>query len=217
MTIERLTPYITPVSMRDVYEFGVCSGDSLCSISQVYNSKYVRIKNMFGFDSFCGLPEEQNDPLNQYIAGDFSAKDRLKTQSVDETVSVVANKISQYFTGENLVLIEGFFENTLKDEIVEKYNMGPASLINVDCDTYTSTLECLDFMFRNKLVKPGTVVRFDDWGSLNYLDYGSGESRAFKEISEKYRVEWLAVDAVNYGKPAPECVIMIFQVLKIGE
>lgn len=217
MTIDNLTPYINHTKMKDVYEFGVCDGGSLCDIAKVYNFRSIEINNMFGFDSFCGLPQETADELNEYKAGDFSAKDRLQTKSIEDTVKVVKKKISKEFTGKRLKLIPGFFSDSLKDEIVVKYKMKPASLVNVDCDTYTSTIECLDFMFRNKLIVPGTTVRFDDWGSAGYLEYQSGESRAFKEISQKYSIDWLAVHNINYGKPAPECVIMIFQVLKIGK
>lgn len=200
----------------DVYEFGVCDGNSLREICEVFNYKKFQPRNIFGFDSFIGLPEEQNDPLNQYVKGDFNASERLKANSVEETKSIVYNKIMEKCNASHLYLIDGFFSETLCDELVEKYSMGPAYLANIDCDTYSSSIECLDFMFRNNLVKPNTLLRFDDWGSLGYQNCESGESRAFLEITEKYKVKYEIVDSINWGNPPPDCVIMTFRVKSIG-
>ena len=67
-------------------------------------------------------------------------------------------------------MIKGFYEESLKDNrIIEEYNFKKPIFINIDCDIYTSTLQVLDFIFRNKLYENGkTIIRYDDWGVFLY-------------------------------------------------
>ena len=82
--------------------------------------------------------------------------------------------------------------------------MGIAALVNLDCDQYTSTLQALDFLFRNHLIAQNTVIRYDDWNcgliynnDINFIprkklplscfeEYKSGQSRAHWEVFQRY-------------------------------
>ena len=51
---------------------------------------------------------------------------------------------------------------------------------------YNSTMDVLNFLFSHKLIGPGTLIGYDDWGDTEL--WTAGESRAHKEIMEKYDV-----------------------------
>ena len=35
--------------------------------------------------------------------------------------------------------------------------------MEIDCDLYVSSVQALDFMFRNRLIVSGTLIGYDDW------------------------------------------------------
>jgi hypothetical protein len=91
----------------------------------------------------------------------------------------------------NLDFVIGFYNDSLTDDLVSTLNLGKAALVDIDCDIYTSAKECLSWLFRNDLVDTGTYVAYDDWGGTpGYRDFADGESRAHREISEEFGVEW---------------------------
>ena len=207
-----LIPIFTDACGNDIYEFGVWGGNSMKLIADLYEKNNCVIRKMFGFDSFQGLPEEKNDLHAPWQTGAFNATKLFKTKGTSETIKKVYEIIgSRDF---NVVLIPGFWDKMLCDDLVEKHDMKSAGLINIDCDLYTSAYFALDFMFRNKLATKGTSIRYDDWGGtlLTSMEYQSGESRAHREIQEKYNVEFSLVSKI--GTPPNVCVI--FKVESIG-
>jgi Macrocin-O-methyltransferase (TylF) len=54
---------------------------------------------------------------------------------------------------------------------------GPVSLLNVDCDLYSSTRTILRYL-GHKIV-PGTIILFDEY--LNYPGWWQHEFKAFQE------------------------------------
>ena len=55
-------------------------------------------------------------------------------------------------------------------------NPKPAFWVDLDVDLYISTVQVLDFMFKNHLIVPTTLVSFDDWGATK--EFEGGESLA---------------------------------------
>ena len=49
-------------------------------------------------------------------------------------------------------------------------------------------MQCMDWMFANGLIVPGTVVYYDDV-SIVKADAG-GELKAHEELTAKWKVEW---------------------------
>jgi O-methyltransferase len=184
----------------DILEFGTCWGWSLKNISNLLIEENININNLIGFDSLIGFPEEKKDTLNPsyWPKGGCSATNFFQNQLIDGNLSKnkyieILNlpKVNNY----NFDIIEGFYSESLKDDIIQKYNIKPPILINIDCDIYSSTLEVLDFIFRNKLyIKGKTMLRYDDWGcyyetSKSYEEeFKLGEARAHKEMCEKYKI-----------------------------
>merc|ERR1712032_191592 len=75
-----------------------------------------------------------------------------------------------------------------------------AMYVDIDVDQYTSAYEALDWLFKRKLIRPGTLIAYDDWWpnpcspggeSLGGLD--TGEGRAHREISAAYNAEFICV------------------------
>jgi hypothetical protein len=207
-----LIPIFTDACGKDLYEFGVWGGGSMKTIADLYEKHNCVIRKMFGFDSFQGLPEEKDDLHAPWQAGEYNSTKLFKTEDINETIKKVYEIIgSRDF---NVVLIPGFWDKMLYDDLVEEHDMKSAGLINIDCDLYTSAYLALDFMFRTKLATKGTYIRYDDWGGtlLTSMEYQSGESRAHREIQEKYNVDFSLVSKI--GTPPNVCVI--FKVESIG-
>ena len=85
-------------------------------------------------------------------------------------------------------LIKGFFSDSLTPTLKAEHGMKPALLIDVDVDLYISCMQCMDWMFANGLIVPGTVVYYDDV-SIVKADAG-GELKAHEELTAKWKVEW---------------------------
>jgi hypothetical protein len=113
-------------------------------------------QKIFGFDSFEGLPEDWRPDIGK---GSFRAG----------LPPVAAN----------VELVVGWFDRTLP-EFLEKHE-GPAALIHIDCDLYSSTRTVFDCC-RDRIV-PGTILVFDEF--FNYVSWRRHEFRAFMEFIEE--------------------------------
>ncbi|MBU0579718.1 MAG: class I SAM-dependent methyltransferase, partial [Candidatus Margulisbacteria bacterium] len=86
------------------------------------------------------------------------------------------------FPLDNFHIIKGFYNNTLTEKRREQLKSNPPSIINIDCDYYTSTITVLNWLL--PLLSSGCIFRFDDiWsfhGNPNY-----GELKALKEFNKK--------------------------------
>ena len=164
---------------KQAYCFGVAHGSTALGILEGYQTFDSPIPHMHLFDSFQGLPAEDPgiDVPAVWHVGAFAAPiDKLKARLAEEGVST-----------DSYTIHEGWFSDTLKDELVADGTFKPAAYVDIDADLYNSTFEVLDFLFRHKLISPGTVIGYDDWGDTPL--WVAGESRAHKEIMEKYGVQ----------------------------
>jgi hypothetical protein len=145
-----------------VCEFGVFEGASINHIA-----RQLPHRPIFGFDSFEGLPEHWR---TSFGPGAFSTRGRLPRVEP------------------NVALIRGWFDATLP--AFAAAHAGPAALLHVDCDLYSST-RCIFEHLGGRLV-PGTVVVFDEF--FNYPGWEDHEFRAFSEFAaaRRLRHEYLA-------------------------
>jgi len=136
-------------------EFGVYKGDSINRLAR------LRPRQVFhGFDSFEGLPESWTLGAR---AGAFNVGGRLPA---------VHN---------NVVLIKGFFEDTLP-QFLAAYDKKAVAFIHVDCDLYSATKTVLDRLA--PLLVEGTVIVFDEY--FNYPGWQQGEHKAFAEFIDSH-------------------------------
>jgi len=135
----------------NILEFGVYKGESIN-----YFAQKLSHKNIYGFDSFMGLPEFWRDGFNKEF---FSLEGEMPV------------------VGQNVKLIKGLFEDTI-DAFLIDYNIDKISLIHIDCDLYSSTKTVLDHI-KDKIVS-GTIIIFDEY--FNYSNWQMHEFKAFQEF-----------------------------------
>jgi predicted O-methyltransferase YrrM len=147
-------------------EFGVFQGRSLAVIAEARKGREV-----YGFDSFQGLPEDYRPHVRQ---GAFA---------LDRGPQV-----------EGAELVVGWFDDTLPGFLDN--HPGPVDLLHVDGDLHSSAVTVLSLVGPRLL--PGSVVIFDEF--FNYPGWdGGGEFRAWEEYLARTgaRVEYEAYTSNN--------------------
>jgi len=135
-----------------VCELGVYRGQSLNQLARHFSPEKV-----YGFDTFTGLPEF------------------WRTGFPQGTFDVSTEQLS---FEKNCVLYKGLFDETLPVflEDIE----GPAKLIHIDCDLYSSAISALRILAPR--IQAGTIIVFDEY--FNYPGWELHEHRAFLEFIE---------------------------------
>jgi hypothetical protein len=174
----------------DIYEFGTYLGNSITGIFEYISNNDIIFNNFVGFDSLKGLPLEKIDKNNNknWIKGKFSIEEKFKKDlSEKEYINYLINNDSLPLKyKDKFIMIKGFYEDTLNENILSKLKL--PIFINIDCDIYTSTIQVLEFIFKNKLYINGkTIIRYDDWANNN-MEYKTGQSLAHKEMTQKYNI-----------------------------
>jgi predicted O-methyltransferase YrrM len=77
--------------------------------------------------------------------------------------------------------VEGFYEDSLTEELRQQHPFRPASVVLLDCDYYSSTVTALAWL--EPYLVEGTVLLFDDWFSYGESDE-LGQQKAFAEYLE---------------------------------
>jgi len=142
-----------------IAEFGVWKGDTIN-----YIAEHVE-EQVYGFDSFQGLPEKWRDGFEQ---GAFRME---KPPDVRDNVS----------------LVQGWFSETLRPFLDS--HEGKISFAHVDCDLYSSTIEVLNQLAGR--FQDGSIIVFDEY--INYPNWEQGEFRAFNEFisTTQFRFEYI--------------------------
>ena len=175
---------------RDIYTFGVYTGASLKFWFDGFDALKIRTGPHWGFDSFEGLPEETAGmalECKAWLPGSFSAADQFGAYTFAEVEKKILDHVGEKWAPDTR-LIKGFFSDSLTPTLKAEKGMKPALLIDVDVDLYISCMQCMDWMFANGLIVPGTVVYYDDV-SIVKADAG-GELKAHEELTAKWKVEW---------------------------
>ncbi len=164
---------------KDVYEFGIFSGNSTTSFLNNFKLNNIQYDNYYAFDSLCGLPEEAKGikiPPNWH-KGAFSSISMYNMKTTLQAKLFFEHKFKDF----NFKLIDGFFDKTLNDNLVKEHKFKPALFISIDVDLYISSFQCMDWLFKNKIICKDTIVRYDDW-----LSCDAGQKLAHRELKEKY-------------------------------
>jgi len=174
----------------DAYQFGVLDGESLGWLQGIMEDNFF-----WGFDSFEGLPDEDEKVpnLNAWSQGKFR-----NTMSLEELSNI-------YGGPERVKLIRGFYNESLQttardlSQLVGR-EMKPAVYVDIDCDLYISTVQALDWMFRNKIIRKGTIIGYDDWWVMPCASLQStrGDFSSYEDFKENSS----AVDVYQHGGEA---------------
>ena len=172
----------------DICEFGVYTGRSLALLAHhdimyktnenTVNSTNTPTRTVYGFDSWDGLPFDQ-DHHPRWNKGLFKMN-----HSYHPTITlqkhVTPEDVCDFFKTVSLpkpILIKGFYENIQMPSSIDKI-----ALAHIDCDLYESTLQVLEFI-KNKLTI-GSLILFDDWFHYK-ADPTKGEQKAFNEFLQQ--------------------------------
>jgi O-methyltransferase len=160
-----------PKALGDYLEFGVAFGTSLACMYRSCKALGIEHVRLIGFDSFQGLPPATApDDEGAWSAGQFACDIALTKQLLAKH-SVELDRV---------VLVEGWFEDTLNDTIMQQFGITRASVIMIDCDMYVSAKQALTFCV--PLIQDVAIVFLDDWHFGGLAARNMGEKRAFEEF-----------------------------------
>ncbi len=154
-------------------EMGVCTGTSITRIAKSAPEN----KTVYGFDSFEGLPEAWDTGRDYYPKG--------------TTFGTIRGELPE--VPDNVVLIEGLFEDTLPS--FAKEHKDPVAFIHIDCDLYSSTKTTFDYL--GDRIVTGTIIAFDEF--FNFPNYREGEYKAFMEFLDEYEKDFELVSFIFQG------------------
>ena len=168
----------------DLAECGVWRGQSLVPMG-VYLQQRGIPKWIYGFDSFGGFP---GSVVQDKKLGGANSEWKEPGCMSDTSIDVVRSKLAQFGVW-NVELIKGFFENTLVS-----YSSHLFSFVHLDCDTYSSYKQCLDFFYPR--MSSGGIILLDEYNDPPW----PGCNRAVDDFLENKpeRLELIARD--NYEK-----------------
>ena len=160
----------------DYLEFGVFNGSSMGSMYLTCKELGANSTRFFGFDAFEGLPADaENDDDGVWKKGFYTCSFE-QMQDCLQKRSINPNEINW---------IKGWYNETLNQETINKFQISKVGVVFIDCDTYSSSKAVLDFI--GPLIKEPAILCFDDW-KLNDLDIkGMGEYRSFNEFLESHQ------------------------------
>ena len=152
-------------------EFGVYSGSTINYFSQFTKD------DIYGFDTFDGLPENWVDDNNNIVLtkGFFSLNGKMPQ------------------VNNNVKLIKGLFQSTL-DEFLNLHKDKKISFVHIDCDLYSSAKYVLEKI--HNYLDENCVFVFDE---LVNVPNDSNELRALNEYIKNYNVsyKWIGM----FGHP----------------
>lgn len=186
LTVEDTFTYFKYVMPENSYlvEFGVFSGNTMKRLIEGAIASDNPFQKVIGLDSFLGIPAEKEGVYQnpEWPKGAFSVCNDFGLKSVNDAVELVKKNV-----GHEITLIPGFFEQTLTNELA-KGLVGKIGYAHIDCDLYISTIQVLEWIFKNNLLAEKAIVRFDDW--LYNLPQPGGNNLAFVQTTAKYRISW---------------------------
>jgi hypothetical protein len=140
-------------------ECGVASGSQIGAMQECLQAHGAK-REIYGFDSFCGIPYAGERDTQQPGIGpvDENKLGLLETTGVSahSKECVLSNFEKWSLKTNHLTLIEGWFENT-----VPLANTGPIAMLRLDGDLYSSTKVCMEHLY--PLLVPNGILIIDDY------------------------------------------------------
>ena len=181
--------------VRGAYlEFGVYRGFTFSSAYKSFRRHNSSISHMWAFDSFDGMPAHTGVDQG---AGSFEQAGQFRCSEEEFVRQLDGYRVPR----SDYAVIPGWFDETLTADLAKK--VGPAAVVWVDCDLYSSTVPVLRFIA--PLIQNGTLLVFDD-----YYCFGGradlGERRALEEFLESNQ-ELSVTDYAKYGSTGQAFIV----------
>ena len=173
----------------DYYGFGIFKGYTFYSAQKSCQQLRIDHNRFYGFDSFEGFPEIKGiDQANrEFYKGQFAYPLEKAVENLDQNG----------FDWSRGVLIKGFYEDVLTDDLRKKHAFGKVGVAFLDCDLYYSTNEVLRWL--KPYLTEGSIILFDDW--MTYGDTPElGQQRSCREFlkaNPEFGVEDLGAFQIN--------------------
>ena len=163
-------------------EMGICTGKTVNFIAALNPTHQI-----YGFDSFEGLPEDWVKENKIIPKGTFGFK----------------NPNEMPYVLHNAFLYKGWFKESLPAFKKSFFKGSQIAFLNIDYDLYSSTVDIFEALEEN--IVPGTIIVFDEF--YNYPGAEHHEFKAFSEFLEKtgLHAEYLAYN-VNHEQVAVRVV-----------
>ena len=193
----------------DLYQFGVPS-DMLRISALLRHAGLSSYTQYNGFDSFTGLPEEAASSwrpsnftwgvgqfsLAASLAGrgvepDINGAERYKgtaltAEAVHERMQEQFNAVKDESEATRVLLVRGYFNESLT--AARALAMRPALYADFNADLYVSTSQALRWLAVHRLLRPGSLIGYDDWSEVPFLR--GGESKAHFELAHEQLIEF---------------------------
>ena len=161
----------------DIIEFGVWRGHMTKRMAAVAKKVGVK-KRLYACDSFEGFGEQVITSQDTSL---FRPASKLKKKFT--AANDVPDKLDEFFKCFDLdgVCVKGFFDQSLsKIDDTTKY-----CFAHVDCDAYTSHLDCLNYVYQ-RISKGGCIV-FDDYDKKPWPGATKAVDEFFLDKPEKIK------------------------------
>lgn len=157
----------------DYLEFGVFTGSSFChsircSQKVAYLNDSVLETKFFGFDSFSGFGDIDEDDKHSFYTD----------ENFDTDFDKVERRVRKVAKDTDFTLVRGFFSDSLSSG-PSSFGIEKARIIFVDSDTYSSSHEAL--VFCENIIQLGTFIVLDD-----YYSYKGSSSRGVTKAFEEF-------------------------------
>lgn len=150
-------------------ECGLGGGNSLRIISELMTDSLIRTRQIYGFDSFQGLPRPSEHD-NYYEEG--------RGYHTPEEIQLVIDSYNNL----EYTITPGWFSDTLP--LYPKY---PIAVLHIDVDIYVSYRECLLNLY--EYVQPGGLILFDEYNRPIDLGKWPGAKKGIDSFFEPLGIE----------------------------
>jgi O-methyltransferase len=169
---------MAPSPFGTYYEFGTGWGGTLAAfmlaaerVASAHGFHPADFR-VFAFDSFEGLPPSDHpaDRHGQWGKGAMANSVEVIRQKME--THPFAKRVPATYT-------KGYFKQSLTDALIDDLKALPPSIVTIDVDYYTSTLEAL--LWLDRFIVSGALIYFDDvWAFHGHPDYG--QIRAIRDF-----------------------------------
>jgi O-methyltransferase len=169
----------------DIVEFGTASGFSARVIARamVAAERNREGKRLHLFDSFVGLPEA----TSEVDKNSFEVREGIWNPGTCRLLSKdeLFQSCARIIPADRIAMHEGWFSDT----VARLPSDQRFAFIHFDGDLYQSTIDAIGGLLQRGAISKGAVICFDDW-NCGQADPNFGERKAWRDLTDKYRIEF---------------------------